>query len=264
VSRGPDREFLAQTIPARIPPPDPRVRHFANPETDTVVERPERRAQRPPAGRADRIFGNVARVGLVLLVALICAALVTWRRDGSYYSSYYRQYYDYVAYQPLRFHNNTQAYSSARTFLIAIAFAGVVLILLALISARRAPAGRLALIGAGLLSFGLFALELAIHSGASVTAKKGEMQYIALLGAALLLVGCWRGLAPSKGNQLRFLLLGIAVLALAAAPHLVQYQDLWVLSQGGGGIISGLALIAAALMLNGRGHSLERSEFARR
>ena len=222
------------------------------------VQDPTQLAPRPqpvPSGTrggADAIWRVVARVGLILLVALICAALITWRRHSGYYSYYYGYWKYYTVYQPLWLHINTSLYNLSKVAFGLIIAVGVVLMLAAaaMIRTRRSFAGRLALTGAGLLVFGLFTLELAIHSGVPPRHKETEMLVVALVGAVLLLVGCWRGLSPSKRNALWLILPGVATSAAAIGLHFKDFgMAVPVLGQGWGGLIAGLALTAAGIML---------------
>ena len=92
-----------------------------------------------------------------------------------------------------------------------------------------------------------------------MASKESEMEIIAVLGAVLLLVGCWRGLAPSKRNVWCCLLSGFAVIAFATTPHILDAQ-LWVLGEGGGGLIAGFALTATGVVLAVRRRRLDAAD----
>lgn len=248
-SRPPEREQWAETVPARVPLVDARARRPADVPADQRMIAAERPPWQPrTAGTTDLVFRNMARAGLIVLTALICAALFTWSRTASYYDYYYRHYFDYQYYQPFRWRIGTSLYSEVRIAVLAVAVVGVALILVSLISVRSVVGGRVARAGAWLLLTALFILELAFHTGTSATAKNGEMMYIALLAAALLLVGCWRGLTPSTRNALLFVSSGVVVLALCITPRQFGLR-LWALSEGAGGLIAGFTLVAAGVML---------------
>jgi serine/threonine protein kinase len=260
-----DPQWAAPTVPGRIPPqpirrsaerhvviPDAPPRPFPDlPHAPTQAGQPLQPFAPPPAtgGDADSRFRWMASAGLILLIALIGSALLTWKAIRSYYSSYLDAYSDYDTYEFLgrlaRFGAVEISVDVALGVLVAV---GVVLILLALRRRTRQPsAGRLARVGTALLVFVLFIWQLAIYGPTSLADKKDEMTMVALVGAALLLAGCWRGLSPSKRNVAWLVCSGIGVIVLAIVGQ--WRQNLWVLGEGYGGYIAGIALTAAGLVL---------------
>lgn len=249
----------APMVPPLPPRPDLRATQhaptprwgMAAPIQERIRIAPPVRPSRPsrPSGAGARASRILAYSGLILLIALICAALVTWRYYGSWYSDYDGQWHDYSGYRPLNLPINTKGYRNATVLFIALAVIGALLLVVAaaLGLARRGPAGRIAGIGALGLAFGLFALQLAIRSGLATAAKQQEMQYVALLGAVLLLAGCWRGLTPSLRNAVLLVVSGVVVIVLTVAGHLVRY--IWVLSEGYGGWLAGITLTVAGVVL---------------
>ncbi|MGB9227703.1 hypothetical protein, partial [Mycobacterium sp.] len=210
-----------------------------------------------PGGDADSGFRGVASAGLILLIALIGAALVTWKARRAYYSGYSDvSFYD--TYE-LLLRPRSWVHLVAEVAFGVLAAVGVVLILVAvrLRRTRRRSAGRFARGGAALLAFALFTYELTLD-GRSLSDKKDAMTIVALVGAALLLAGCWRGLSPSKRNVAWLVCSGIGVIVLAIVGHLTS--TLWVLGEGYGGWIAGIALMAAGLVLAVRRNRLAKQE----
>ena len=175
-----------------------------------------------------------------MLGGLFCAALVT---SVNYCSGPYcggRLTYD------IFFMKNTLNSSGANVGLWVLAAVGFVVAIASGSLKRVRPllARWLARAGAGLAVFALITQRLAVHVGDGISGKKLEMRDIALVGAVLLLVGCWRGLTPSKRTVLWLLLPGLAVVAIVAAMHLSR-RFLLLVGAGGGGLLVGISLIAA-------------------
>ena len=210
------------------------------------------------SGGADSVFRGLASAGLILLIALIGAALLTWRAYSSYYSTYYHDYFFDEVYSPLALQNSILI-TSVLVVIGVLAAIGVVLMLVAerLRRTRRRPAGRLASAGGALVAFALFTYAWAIHNG-SLAGKRDEMTLVALVGAALLLAGCWRGISPSKRNVAWLVWSGIGVIVLAIVGHFVWSP--WVLGAGFAGLISGIALTSAGLVLAVRRRRLAKQE----
>ncbi|OBK20420.1 hypothetical protein A5634_12915 [Mycobacterium asiaticum] len=235
-----------------VPPVDPAV-------VATVADRnqPQRLVSKTPAKSVNG-SAVLARVGLILITALIGAAMFTCWRTASYNWKDYSGYWHYMSYdvwQPLGIRGNTHLYTPTKIVLGMVGAVGVMLLLTALRlrKARVKAAGRLACVGAVPLTFALLAFELAVHSGTAISTKKHLMEIVALLGAVLLLAGCWRGLTPSKRNMRLCMVSGLVVTAAAvglsfvSSPH--RSPPIPVLGQGFGGLIAGIALFAAGTIV---------------
>ncbi|MGB9307425.1 MAG: serine/threonine-protein kinase [Mycobacterium sp.] len=271
-------QWSAPTVPGRLPPqpirrpaerpshdvvtPDVPPRPVPDPAAHAVTQpgQPPQPFASPPApsGGADSVFRGLASAGLILLIALIGAALLTWRAYSSYYSTYYHDYFFDEVYSPLALQNSILI-TSVLVVIGVLAAIGVVLMLVAerLRRTRRRPAGRLASAGGALVAFALFTYAWAIHNG-SLAGKRDEMTLVALVGAALLLAGCWRGISPSKRNVAWLVWSGIGVIVLAIVGHFVWSP--WVLGAGFAGLISGIALTSAGLVLAVRRRRLAKQE----
>lgn len=217
--------------------------------------KPRRSVSQPPQARdrADGVFRLMAQVGVILLGALVCAALFTWKHSvvRSWRDSFGNWHYPtYPEYGPPPWILGGTGYEVVIT---ATAVVGAVLLVVALVlmGTRRQLAGRFARAGAAILVFASISLVLATYSGVLTSTKNKEMQYIALLGAVLLLGGCWRGLSPSKRNLWWLVVSGLAIIGFVALVHVIPTHTarLPVLGEGGGGLIAGIALTAAGAAL---------------
>lgn len=240
---------------------DRRPPHVVDAEATTTVQdvsrfaKPKRSVSQPPQARdtADGVFRLMAQVGLILLGALVCAALFTWKHSvvRSWRDSFGNWHYQtHPEYAPPPWILGGTGYE---VVIVTTAVVGAVLLVVALVlmGTRRQLAGRFARVGAAILVFASINLALTTYGEVLTSTKNKEMQYIALLGAVLLLGGCWRGLSPSKRNLWWLVVSGLATIVYVALVHAIATNGarIPVLGEGGGGLIAGIALTAAGAAL---------------
>ncbi len=216
--------------------------------------KPRQSVTQPPQARdaPDGVFRLMAQVGLILLGALVCATLFTWKvsavsswRDTS--GNWH--YTTHPEYLPLPWMPGGMGYKGA---IVATAVVGTVLLFVAVVLAGARQQTAVRLVGVGMAMLVFATINLTLTSSAVLTSTKiKEMQYIALLGAVLLLGGCWRGLSPSKRNLWWLVVSGLATIVLVALVHAIPTHGarIPVLGEGGGGLIAGIALTAAGAAL---------------
>ena len=230
----------------------------ANPHAAKVIANPTTRPEHAAAStlRTDRVWSAIAISGRVLTVTVIAAAsAITEVVRGD----------DLYLYHVALWFGDSADYIYVRVAVGVLGTVGVVLLLTGSAQFRTRPslARRCCCVGAGCVVFALIMTQADDYRAFLFEHERTQFLWvIALIGALLLLVACWCGLAPSSANTARLLIGGVLVegVAVACRPlHLapllplakVDFLDVhgFLILGTASGFIAGGALIGAGLIL---------------